>query len=72
MLPYDLSKLRAKGPVERVGTSWRHRLTSLGLKLDVLLVKLRTRLLGPLATLVTNNRPRHPPAGRNSVDADFS
>jgi DNA-binding transcriptional ArsR family regulator len=70
-LRYDLSKLRAKGLVERVGTSRRYRLTPLGLKLGVLLVKLRTRLLGPLATLVTNTNPYHPPAHRNSVDAAF-
>ena len=70
-LRYDLSKLRAKGLVERVGTSRRYRLTPLGLKLGVLLVKLRTRLLGPLATLVTNTNPHHPPAHRNSVDAAF-
>jgi hypothetical protein len=70
-LRYDLSKLRAKGLVERIGTSRRYRLTPLGLKLGVLLVKLRTRLLGPLATLVTNTNPHHPPARHNSVDAAF-
>src|SRR4029453_1343174 len=47
-LRYDLSKLRAKGLVERIGASRRYRLTPLGLKLGVLLVKLRIRLLGPL------------------------
>ena len=70
-LRYDLSKLRAKGLVERMGTSRRYRLTPLGLKLGVLLVKLRTRLLGPLATLVTNTNPHHLPARHNSVDAAF-
>jgi hypothetical protein len=53
-LRYDLSKLRAKGLVERLGNTRRYRLTPLGLKLGVLLVKLRTRLLGPLATLIGN------------------
>jgi hypothetical protein len=48
-----------------------YRLTPLGLKLGVLLVKLQTRLLGPLATLVTNTNPHHPPAPHNSVDAAF-
>ncbi len=70
-LRYDLSKLRAKGLVERVGTSRRYRLTPLGLKLGVLLVKLRTRLLGPLATLTTNTTPRPPTLQTNSVDAAF-
>src|SRR5205807_669672 len=70
-LRYDLSKLRAKGLVERLGTSRRYRLTPLGLKLGVLLVKLRTRLLGPLATLTTNTTPRRPTSPTNSVDAAF-
>jgi DNA-binding transcriptional ArsR family regulator len=52
-LRYDLSKLRAKGLVERRGRTRRYRLTPAGLKFGVLLVKLRNRLLGPLATLLT-------------------
>jgi hypothetical protein len=69
-LRYDLGKLRAKGLVERLGTSRRYRFTPLGLKLGVLLVKLRTRLLGPLATLVTaTSVPR--PSTHNSVDTAF-
>jgi hypothetical protein len=56
-LRYDLAKLRAEGLVERLGTSRRYRLTQLGLKLGVLLVKLRRRLLGPLMTL-TSTTPR--------------
>jgi hypothetical protein len=70
-LRYDLAKLRAKGLVERLGTSRRYRLTQLGLKLGVLLVKLRTRLLGPLVTLT---KPTTPPAPSRttSVDAAFA
>ena len=67
-LRYDQSKLRAKGLVERIGKSRRYRVTPLGLKLGVLLVKLRTRLLGPLASLIhqpSTNSPRRP---YNSVD----
>lgn len=70
-LRYDLAKLRAKGLVERQGTSRRYRLTPLGLKLGVLLVKLRTRLLGPLATLITDFSTRRLPLPHNSVDAAF-
>ena len=51
-LRYDLSKLRAKGLIERTGKSRRYCLTPIGLKLGVLLVKLRLRLLGPLASLI--------------------
>ena len=70
-LRYDLSKFRAKGLIERLGTSRRYRLTAVGLRLGVLLVKLRTRLLGPLATLTTNTNPRRPTSHPNSVDAAF-
>jgi hypothetical protein len=53
-LRYDLAKLRAKGMVERLGRSRHYRLTHLGLKLGVLLVKLRLRLLGPLGSLAAD------------------
>ncbi len=62
-LRYDLSKLRAKGLVERIGKTRRYRLTELGIKLGTLLVKLRTRLLGPLyseAAEATPKRSNHP------------
>src|SRR5438132_2123657 len=67
-LRYDLSKLRAKGLVERLGNTRRYRLTPLGLKLGVLLVKLRTRLLGPLATLIGNPTAARTSSSNNSVD----
>ena len=70
-LRYDLAKLRAKGLVERIGATRRYRLTPLGLKLGVLLVKLRLRLLGPLATLVTNSSRRPPSPHHNSVETAF-
>ena len=47
-LRYDLSKLRAHRLAERVGTSRRYRLTADGVRLGALLVKIRTRLLGPI------------------------
>jgi hypothetical protein len=70
-LRYDLGKLRAHGLVERIGTSRRYRLTPCGLKLGVLLVKLRTRLLGPLATLATDPQPRRPTRNPSAVEAAF-
>jgi hypothetical protein len=70
-LRYDLAKLRAKGLVERVGTSRRYRFTPLGLKLGVLLVKLRTRLLGPLTTLVIQSTTSHASTHPDSVNAAF-
>jgi hypothetical protein len=70
-LRYDLGKLRAHGLVERIGTSRRYRLTPCGLKLGVLLVKLRTRLLGPLATLAGEATPRRPTRNPGQVEAAF-
>jgi len=70
-LRYDLSKLRAKGLVERIGKTRRYRLTPTGLKLGVLLVKLRTRLLGPLISIIAHPT-QHPSTRRpNSVDAAY-
>ena len=68
---YDLGKLRAHGLVERLGTSRRYRLTPRGLKLGVLLVKLRTRLLGPLASLAVDALPRRPSRHPSEVEAAF-
>ena len=70
-LRYDLAKLRAHGFVERIGRTRRYRLTERGLKLGVLLVKLRTRLLGPLATLVTAPASRPEITIDSAVEAAF-
>jgi hypothetical protein len=70
-LRYDLAKLRAKGLVERLGRTRRYRLTRSGARIGVLLVKLRARLLGPLAAIATNAAPRRPPLRHNSLDAAF-
>jgi hypothetical protein len=70
-LRYDLGKLRAHGLVERLGRTRRYRLTTRGLKLGVLLVKLRTRLLGPLTTLATAPTPPPPTAAPSDVEHAF-
>jgi hypothetical protein len=70
-LRYDLGKLRAHGLVERLGRSRRYRLTARGLKLGVLLVKLRTRLLGPLTTLAIASTPPPPTTTPSAVEAAF-
>ena len=70
-LRYDLSKLRAKGLVERLGKSRRYCLTPIGLKLGVLLVKLRLRLLGPLTSLIRQPNIKLSPPPSNSVDAAY-
>jgi hypothetical protein len=70
-LRYDLSKLRAKGLVERIGKTRRYRLTPTGMKLGVLLVKLRTRFLGPLVSMIDHPMPHPTPRQSNSVDAAY-
>jgi hypothetical protein len=70
-LRYDLGKLRAKGLVERIGKTRRYCFTPIGLKLGVLLVKLRLRLLGPLASLIRQPNTNAAPRRSNSVDAAY-
>ena len=70
-LRYDLGKLRAHGFVERIGRTRRYRLTARGLKLGVLLVKLRTRLLGPITTLATAPAPLPDTTNDSVVEAAF-
>src|SRR5215211_6675635 len=70
-LRYDLGKLRAHGFVERIGRTRRYRLAPRGLKLGVLLVKLRTRLLGPLASLASDEQPRRSTRHPSPVEAAF-
>lgn len=68
-LRYDLTKLRAKGLVERIGKTRRYRVTVLGLKVGIVLVKARTQLLGPLCSLASESQPRHPTANPSRVEA---
>ena len=59
-LRYDLSKLRAHSLAKRVGASRRYRLTADGVRRGALLVKIRTRLLGPIFAT-----PSHTPSPRS-------
>lgn len=56
-LRYDLRKLKAHGLVERVGKSYRWRLTRKGQKAAVLLTLWRKRIYGPLADAAFGRRP---------------
>jgi hypothetical protein len=69
-LRYDLAKLRAKGLVERLGRTRRYRLTPLGLRVGILVVKLRLRLLGPLGSLASDP-PQRTLRNPNPVEAAF-
>ena len=73
-LRYDLGKLRAHSLAERIGTSRRYRLTADGVRLGALLVKIRTRLLGPIfsapstATAARSDHPSTVEAALRGVD----
>ena len=49
-LRYDLSKLRAKGLVERISKSRRYRLTAAGYRICVVYLKLFEKLYAPLTS----------------------
>jgi hypothetical protein len=70
-LRYDLTKLRSKGLVERIGKTRRYRVTVLGLKLGIILVKARTQLLGPLCTLASASQPLRPTANPSRVETSM-
>ncbi len=67
-LRYDLTKLRAKGLVDRIGKTRRYRVTVLGLKLGIVLVKARTQLLGPLCSLASAAQPLRPTTNPSRVE----
>ena len=60
-----------KDLVERIGKTRRYRLTPMGLKLGVLLVKLRMRLFGPLVSLIQQPHDTATPQPTASVDAAY-
>ena len=51
-LRYDLSKLRAKGFVERLNKSRRYRLTSEGYRICVVYLKLFEKIYAPLTSAI--------------------
>ena len=65
----DRGTRRAHRPVERIGTGRRDRLTTRGLTLGARLVTLRTRRLGPLATLAAETTPPRPGPNPSLVEA---
>ena len=73
-LRYDLSKLRAHGLLTRLRRRNRYRLTHIGVRLAAVLVKTRTRLLGPLVATcvckrsIRSNNPSQVEAALRSVD----
>ena len=56
-MTYDLRRLRLKQLIERIGKSYRYRLTELGIKVVTFFTKLYQRLFRPgLAALLPQQR----------------
>jgi len=56
-LRYDLRKLRAHGLIERVAHSYSYRVSVAGYKQAILMLQLRQRIYGPLASGSLKHRP---------------
>jgi hypothetical protein len=66
-LRYDLRKMKAHGLLERVGTSYRHRLSGKGSNAALLFILFHKRVCGPLANSLFHHRPDEalkPPASK--------
>ena len=56
-LRYDLRKMKAHGLLERIGRSYRYRLSDKGLKAALLFILFHKRVCGPLANSLFHHRP---------------
>jgi hypothetical protein len=66
-LRYDLRKMKAHGLLERIGSSYRYRLSDKGTKAALLFILFHKRVCGPLANSLFQHRPNEalkPPASR--------
>jgi hypothetical protein len=56
-LRYDLRKMKAHGLLERIGRSYRYRLTDKGTKSALMFILFHKRVCGPLANSLFHHRP---------------
>ena len=56
-LRYDLRKRKAHGLLERIGRSYRYRLTDQGVKAALMFILFHKRVCGPLANSLFHHRP---------------
>lgn len=65
-LRYDLRKMKAHSLLERIGRSYRYRLSDKGAKAALMFILFHKRLCGPLANSLFHHRPdealQRPPA----------
>jgi hypothetical protein len=65
-LRYDIRKLKAHGLLERIGRSYRYRLSEKGAKAALMFILFHKRVCGPLANSLFHHRPNetHKPASK--------
>jgi len=66
-LRYDLRKMKAHGLLERIGRSYRYRLSDKGTKAALMFILFHKRVCGPLANSLFHHRPHEalkPPASQ--------
>ena len=66
-LRYDLRKMKAHGLLERIGRSYRCRLSDKGTKAALMFILFHKRVCGPLANSLFHHRPDEalkPPASK--------
>ena len=66
-LRYDLRKMKAHGLLERIGRSYRYRLSDKGAKAALMFILFHKRVCGPLANSLFHHRPDEalkPPASK--------
>ena len=66
-LRYDLRKMKAHGLLQRIGTSYRYRLSDKGCKAALLFILFHKRVCGPPANSLFQHRPDEalkPPASK--------
>ena len=56
-LRYDLRKMKAHSLLERIGRSYRYRLTDKGIKAALMLILFHKRVCGPLANSLFHHQP---------------
>ena len=70
-LRYDLRKMKAHGLLERIGRSYRYRLTDKGIKAALMLILFHTRVCGPLANSLFHRQPDQSLQPPNKVETAY-
>src|SRR5205814_3922005 len=70
-LRYDLRKMKAHGLLERIGRSYRYRLSGKGAKAALMFILFHKRVCGPLAHSLFDHRPDETLKPASKVETAF-